>query len=223
MSAWLLLVIAFATWGLNWARRSLVVRAVGDVVLELRSRAFEAAAEHDLSFYDQFSSGRIVSRITSDSNDFGQLVVIVTDLGSQVFQAIILGVVLVRTEWHLALLLFSFVPFIFGITIGFRSLARRVTRRGMQAMADVNAAIKETVSGISIAKNFRQEETIFTIFDAANQQSYRRQHPARLGAFAGLPGAQCGRRHLHRHPGLRRRVEHCAGHRSRPAPGTCSS
>jgi ATP-binding cassette subfamily B protein len=168
-----LMVIAFATWVLNWARRSLVVRSVGDVVLELRSRAFEAAAQHDLSFYDQFSSGRIVSRITSDSNDFGQLVVIVTDLGSQVFQAIILGAVLVRTEWHLALLLFSFIPFIFGITLGFRSLARRVTRRGMQALADVNAAIKETVSGISIAKNFRQEESIFQTFDAANQQSYR--------------------------------------------------
>jgi ATP-binding cassette subfamily B protein len=43
----------------------------------------------------------------------------------------------------------------------------------MQAMADVNAAIKETVSGISIAKNFRQEESIFQIFDASNQTSYR--------------------------------------------------
>jgi ATP-binding cassette subfamily B protein len=168
-----LVTIALATWGLNWARRSLVVRAVGDVVLQLRTRAFEASAEHDLSFYDQFSSGRIVSRITSDSNDFGQLIVIVTDLGSQIFQVIILGVVLVRTEWHLALLLFSFIPFIFGITLGFRNLARRVTRRGMQAMADVNAAIKETVSGISVAKNFRQEESIFRTFDAANQTSYR--------------------------------------------------
>jgi ATP-binding cassette subfamily B protein len=165
--------IAFATWGLTWARRSLVVRAVGDVVLELRARAFEAAAEHDLSFYDQFSSGRIVSRITSDSNDFGQLVVIVADVTSQMVQVVILAVVLWRTEWHMALLLFSFIPIIFGIALGFRSLARRVTRRGMQAMADVNAAIKETVSGISIAKNFRQEAAIFTIFDAANQQSYR--------------------------------------------------
>jgi ATP-binding cassette subfamily B protein len=168
-----LLAVGIAIWALNWARRSLVVRAVGDVVLELRSRAFQAAAEHDLSFYDQFSSGRIVSRITSDTNDFGQLVVIVTDIASQVFQAVILGVVLFRTEWHLALLLIGFLPFIFGITIGFRNLARRVTRRGMRAMSDVNAAIKETVSGIAIAKNFRQEESIFSSFDEANQQSYR--------------------------------------------------
>ena len=168
-----LVVIAFANWGLNWARRALVVRAVGDVVLTLRAKAFEAAAEHDLSFYDQFSSGRIVSRITSDSNDFGQLVVIVTDIGSELLQVIILSVVMIRTEWHMTLLLFSFIPPIIGIALGFRSLARRVTRRGMQAMADVNAAIKETVSGISIAKNFRQEESIFGVFDAANQLSYR--------------------------------------------------
>ncbi|RPJ21204.1 MAG: ABC transporter ATP-binding protein [Chloroflexi bacterium] len=165
--------IGVGLWGLNWARRSLVVRAVGDVVLDLRTRAFRAAAEHDLSFYDQFSSGRIVSRITSDTNDFGQLVVIVTDVGSQIVQAIILGVVLFRTDLKLSLLLMAFLPVIFAVAAGFRVLARRVTRRGMKAMSDVNAAIKETISGISIAKNFRQEESIFKSFDESNQQSYQ--------------------------------------------------
>lgn len=168
-----LLVIGIGLWRLNWARRSLVVRSVGDVVLDLRTRAFRAAAEHDLSFYDQFSSGRIVSRITSDTNDFGQLVVIVTDVGSQIVQAVILGVVLFRTDLKLSLMLMAFLPVIFGVAAGFRVLARRVTKRGMKAMADVNAAIKETISGISIAKNFRQEESIFKSFDESNQQSYR--------------------------------------------------
>ena len=64
-------LVGVANYGLNWARRSLTVRSVGDVVLTLRTQAFRAAAEHDLSFYDQFSSGRIVSRITSDTTDFG--------------------------------------------------------------------------------------------------------------------------------------------------------
>ena len=43
----------------------------------------------------------------------------------------------------------------------------------MRAMANVNATIKETVSGIAVAKNFRQEESIFDEFDEANQTSYR--------------------------------------------------
>ncbi|MFM8370253.1 MAG: ABC transporter ATP-binding protein [Chloroflexota bacterium] len=164
--------VAFGNWGLNWLRRGLIVRAVGDVVLDMRSRAFRAAAEHDLSFYDQFSSGRIVSRITSDTNDFGQLVVIVTDVVAQFIQAILIAIVLFRTELRLSLLLIGFLPIIFGIAAGFRAMARRVTKRGMKAMADVNAAIKETISGISIAKNFRQEESIFKSFDESNIQSY---------------------------------------------------
>jgi len=167
------LLIGIGLWGLNWARRSLVVRAVGDVVLDLRTRAFRAAAEHDLSFYDQFSSGRIVSRITSDTNDFGQLIIIVTDVGAQFVQAFILGVVLFRTDLKLSFLLTAFLPVIFAIASGFRILARRVTRRGMKAMSEVNAAIKETISGISIAKNFRQEDSIFQSFDESNQQSYQ--------------------------------------------------
>jgi ATP-binding cassette subfamily B protein len=43
----------------------------------------------------------------------------------------------------------------------------------MRAMANVNAAIKETVSGIAVAKNFRQETGIYGEFDAANRQSYK--------------------------------------------------
>jgi ATP-binding cassette subfamily B protein len=166
-------LVGVADWGLNWARRSLSVRVLGDVVLDLRTRAFRAAAEHDLSFYDQFSSGRIVSRINSDTNDLSNLVMIVTDVSAQFIQAFILGVVLVRTEWRLALVLFAFLPVVFGIAVGFRQLARVTTKKGMQAMADVNATIKETVSGIAIAKNFRQEMTIFKEFNTANQKSYR--------------------------------------------------
>jgi ATP-binding cassette subfamily B protein len=169
----IVLFIGVSNWGLNWIRRRLTVRIVGDVILNLRTLTFRAAVEHDLSFYDQFSSGRIASRINSDTNDLGNLVVIITDVSAQVFQAVLLGIVIVETEWHLALLLFAFLPFIFGLALGFRGLARKVTKSGMQAMADVNSAIKETVSGISIAKNFRQENSIFETFNTANQTSYR--------------------------------------------------
>ncbi|MDH5506856.1 MAG: ABC transporter ATP-binding protein/permease, partial [Anaerolineae bacterium] len=118
-------------------------------------------------------SGRIVSRITSDTRDFGQMVTLVTDLISQVFQALIIGVVLAVIEFRLMLYVLAFLPILFLVAVGFRRLARRVTRRGMRAMGNVNAAIKETISGIAVAKNFRQEETIFREFDEANVSSFK--------------------------------------------------
>jgi ATP-binding cassette subfamily B protein len=54
----------------------------------------------------------------------------------------------------------------------YRRLARKATRQGMRAMANVNATIKETISGISVAKNFRQENSIYDEFDDANCESY---------------------------------------------------
>ena len=174
---WLLLGAIFAVgvigWTTNWLRRRLTVRTLSKVELDLRSDAFRAAAGHDLSFYDEISSGRIVSRITSDTKEFGQLVVMVTDLFSQIVQSIFLGIILLRIDWKLSLYVFAFLPLLFVFAIGYRKIARTVTRQGMRAMANVNAAIKETVSGIAVAKNFRQEASIFKEFEEANLTSYR--------------------------------------------------
>jgi ATP-binding cassette subfamily B protein len=169
----IVLFIGVADWGLNWARRRLTVRTVGDVVLNLRTLAFRAAVEHDMSFYDQFSSGRIVSRINADTSTLGELVTIITDVSAQILNAVLLGIIIILTEWRLSMVLFAFLPFIFLLALLFRRMARKVTKSGMQAMADVNSAIKETVSGIAIAKNFRQESGIFDTFNAANRTSYR--------------------------------------------------
>lgn len=163
---------ALVNWGGNWIRRRLTVRVVSSVVMTLRTNAFSSAANHDLSFYDKYSSGRVVSRITSDTREFGNLIILITDLGAQMIQALILGVVMARLEFRLFLYILGFLPFLFFIAQGFRKIARIVTREGMKAMAKVNATIKETVSGIGVAKNFRQEPEIFADFNQANTESY---------------------------------------------------
>ena len=168
-----LFLIGLVDWAMNWARRRIITRTVGDVMLNLRGDAFAATVGHDLSFHDRFSSGRIVSRITSDTQDFSEVVVLLTDLLAQLVQTGVLLVVLLGTEATLTLILLGTLPFIFFVAVSFRRLARRVTRRGFRAMANVNAAIKEAVTGIAVAKNFRQEDAIYTDFDAVNLTSYR--------------------------------------------------
>lgn len=169
----LVLLAALINWGGNWLRRRMTVRVVSNIVMTLRTDAFTSAANHDLSFYDKYSSGRVVSRITSDTREFGQLILLITDLGAQMVQTLILGVVLVRLEYRLFLYVLGFLPVVFIVARSFRKAARKVTREGMRAMAKVNATIKETVSGIAVAKNFRQEPKIFADFNQANTESYR--------------------------------------------------
>jgi len=169
----LLFLMGLIVWGANWVRRRLSAQAVGDVMLELRADAFRATVGHDLSFFSEHASGRVVSRITSDTQEFAQVVILVTDVVSQILEAMILLAVLVFIEWRLLPWLLIFLPVLLVVSIGFRRLARRVTRRGFRAMANVNAIIKEAVTGIAVAKNFRQEDAIYQEFAAVNAQSYR--------------------------------------------------
>lgn len=166
------LAIGVFNWGGNWMRRWLTARIIGDVVLALRRDAFQAAVQHDMSFFDEFRSGRIISRITSDTQEFSQVVLLITDLISQLMLIGILVAALFTVSWELTLILLALTPFVLLLAVGFRRIARYVTRKGFRALAEVNAAIQEAVAGISVAKNFRQEATIYADFRRVNQQSY---------------------------------------------------
>ncbi|HET7376673.1 MAG TPA: ABC transporter transmembrane domain-containing protein, partial [Anaerolineae bacterium] len=104
------LLVGIANWGANWARRLFTAIITGDAVLSLRSDAFNASVNHDLSFYDEFQTGKIVSRITSDTQEFAQMVTLVTDVISQVLTVLILLPILLTIEWRLTLALLAMTP-----------------------------------------------------------------------------------------------------------------
>ncbi len=160
-------------WAANWWRHRRTVRVIGDVVLAIRLAGFSAATAHDLSFYDENPSAKVISRISSDTREFGDMIVLITELLSEFVQALLLGIVLIFIQGWLSLILIAQLPVFYLAAVAFREAARRTTTTGMRAMGNVNAAIKETVSGIAVAKNFRQEDTVFNEFNEANQSSFR--------------------------------------------------
>ena len=168
-----ILMLNIVNWLANVFRRQYLMQMIADVAIKLASDAFEASTLHDMAFFDEISSGKVQSRISSDTREFGNLIALVTDLLVQIVESLILAIVLLRINVYLSLILFSVIPIVFLFTHLYRNMARSVTRAGMQAMADVNSAVKETISGISVAKNFRQEKSVYDIFSAANQLSYR--------------------------------------------------
>ena len=166
------LIVGILNWTGNWVRRRLIGRVIADTVLTLRQDAFAASVNHDMSFFDEFQSGRIISRVTSDTEEFAQVVLLVTDLVGQLLLVVILTAVLFTISWQLTLALLALTPFVFLLAMGFRRIARMVTRKGFRAIAEVNTAIQEAVTGISVAKNFRQEAAIYDSFSRVNRQSY---------------------------------------------------
>ncbi|MEZ4614255.1 MAG: ABC transporter ATP-binding protein [Caldilineaceae bacterium] len=162
-------------WGFSFVQQWFSARAVANVVLALREDAFRAVMRRDLSFFDQHASGRIVSRVTSDTQDFATVVTLTVDLLSQLVLVGVISVVMLTQNVQLALLTFLMGPIVIAIALIFRRLARQVMQQAQRAQATVNATIQETISGIAVAKNFRQEAAIYNDFNAINEMAYQVQ------------------------------------------------
>jgi ATP-binding cassette subfamily B protein len=168
-----LIGVGSVAWVFNLVRRWFSARAIGDVVLALREDAFDAVMERDLSFYDKFPSGKIVSRVTSDTQAFTQVVDLSMNLLSQVLLIMLLIGYLFFINVTLTLITLALAPVIIIVSLGFRNVARKTVTQSRRVAAEVNKHIQETVSGIRVAKTFRQEHAVYDEFTDVNQQSYK--------------------------------------------------
>ncbi|MCB9150413.1 MAG: ABC transporter ATP-binding protein [Caldilineaceae bacterium] len=168
-------VLGALGWAFNFVQQRYAARAVGEVVLALREDAFQAVMRRDLSFFDQHAAGRIVSRVTSDTQDFATVVTLTVDLLSQLVLVVVISAVMLNQNVRLALITMTLGPIVIAIALAFRRLARHAMQLAQRSTASVNATIQETISGIAVAKNFRQEAAIYQDFQAINEQAYRVQ------------------------------------------------
>ena len=175
-TAWLIGAILLSgalSWTFNFFRQKYTARTVGDVVLKLRQDAFDAVLARDMSFYDEYSSGKIVSRVTSDTQDFSNVVTLTLNLMSQVLIVTIVVGLLVFINLRLALITLTIAPIVVVVALAFRRIARYTTTQARRVLAEVNANVQESITGIGVAKNFRQEQRIYDEFKPVNAQAYR--------------------------------------------------
>ncbi|HSH04032.1 MAG TPA: ABC transporter ATP-binding protein [Anaerolineae bacterium] len=165
-------LLGATNWFFNYIQQYFTAYVVGNVVLDLRRAVFTATVAHDLSFYDTHSSGKIVSRITSDTQTFAETVSLTMNLLSQLLIIIILTGWLFTVNLRLTLVMLAFTPIAIALALSFRRLARHVTRQAQRITAVINAQIQESISGIIVAKTFRQEHAIYDTFHTNNIQGY---------------------------------------------------
>lgn len=168
-------VIGISTvgWLFNAVRQWQSAAAVGNVTLKMRQDAMDAVLRRDLSFYDTFPSGKIVSRVTSDTQAFSSVVQLATDLMSQILLVFLLVGYLFTVSVQLTTILLILAPFIIATALAFRRIARNTVTQSRRVNAVVSSHIQETISGIRIAKTFRQEQAVYDEFLDVNAQSYR--------------------------------------------------
>ncbi|HEY2860119.1 MAG TPA: ABC transporter ATP-binding protein [Terracidiphilus sp.] len=141
------------------------------MMFDLRRDIFRHMQRLDVGFFDTHAVGRLVTRLTSDVDAInemftGGILAIVDDF----FTLTIMGIVMLRTQWWLALLAFCVLPIILIVTRLFRNSVRESYRRVRAAIARINSFTQEHISGMSVVQLFNREDRAFNDFETVNRQ-----------------------------------------------------
>jgi ATP-binding cassette subfamily B protein len=166
-----------------------------DVLLDLRSRLYDHFQRLSLGFHERYTSGRVISRLTSDVEAISELLGGgVLAVASGVLSIAGITVVLLVLDLPLGLVAASIFPFVIVLTRWFRNRAEVVYRETREAVALVIVHFVESLGGIRAVHAFRREPRNQAIFEDVNNRYFRANLASnRLSAVYGPGVAGMGR------------------------------
>ena len=136
---------------------------------QMRSDMFNHLEKLPFSFYDNHETGKIMSRMTNDLMEVSELahhgpenllISSVSIVASCVY--------LCSIEWRLTLIIFCCVPLLVLIAATLRKKMRDAFMRSRQSVAEINASLESSISGIRVTKAFNNAEKEREKFEEGN-------------------------------------------------------
>ena len=137
---------------------------------QMRSDMFNHLEKLPYSFYDNHETGKIMSRMTNDLMDISELAhhgpenLIISSI------SIIASFIYLSTiDIWLTLIIFAAVPFLVLIAAVLRKKMRDAFTRSRQSVAQINASLESSISGIRVTKAFTNAEKEAEKFEEGNE------------------------------------------------------
>ena len=161
-------VLAF---GVHYTQTRVMEMMGQRIMHDLRRDVFDHLQRLSVSYFDRNPIGRLVTRATTDVAALNELFTagLVQMFGDLFLLFGILGA-LFLLDVRLALVTISIAPLLLGLTLWFKLGARRAFRRVRKAVAQINAHLQESVTGMSVVQLFGRQEAVYDEFSEINEE-----------------------------------------------------
>ena len=140
------------------------------VMRDLRHELFAHLQRLPVAFFDRNPVGRLITRVTSDVESLNELFTagVVSGMGD-LFTLVAISVLMIATDWRLALASFAVIPFVWMTSSVFQRSVRAAYREIRTRLARINAYLQEHITGMRIVQLFGRERDELTRFDRLNR------------------------------------------------------
>ena len=155
----------------SWVNVAYTVRVSLGVVVYLRKRVFRHAQSLSVSFHERYTSGKVISRLTSDIDtvrsflDSG-----ISQLAITLLSMVISAVAIFLLDWRIGLLMLVMGVPIYFLTRWFQKTAVPVFRAMRTESAHLTSRFVETFTGIRAVKAFGAEARMRTEYAQASER-----------------------------------------------------
>ena len=150
---------------------------------EMRTDLFNKLQTLPYSYFDNHETGVIMSTMTNDLFDISELAHHGPEnLFIASFTAIGAITYLMFIDWILGLVLLGVIPILFLLTWIFRKKFRNDMRASKKAIANINARLESSISGVRVTKAFTNEEIEKERFEETNKDYIK----ARTNVFSSM-------------------------------------
>ena len=146
--------------------RMLCVNRIAEYVCyDLRAELFEHVQKLHMGFFDKTKLGRILARGTTDINAVRAAVSqVIPRTLIHVVEGLLLAILMLVTDWVLALAVFTAAPFLYWFNTKFRKKLHHAYRTVQESHSRITANVAETVAGIRVTHAFAREEHNLSLF-----------------------------------------------------------
>jgi len=140
------------------------------VMRDLRGDIFRHVQSLPVTFFDRNPVGRLVTRVTSDVESLNELFTagVVAGLGD-IFTLLAISVLMLVTDWRLALAAFAVIPVVALVSRLFQIKVRDSYRDIRSRIARINAYLQEHITGMRVMQLFGREADEARRFDVLNR------------------------------------------------------
>jgi len=166
------ILVVFLTKGASEYVGNYLVNRVGySAITDLRQQIFEGVLKQDAQFFETTSTGQLMSSIMNDIEKIQVAIShMLADWLRQTFSALGLLYVVMQTDWKLAVVSLTLLPFVLIPTARIGKRIRRSTRAAQDNAASLNQILQETLSGHVVVKSFQAEGHEAARFGGAAEQ-----------------------------------------------------
>lgn len=168
-----LLLISFS-FLFNYFNSLILVRAGQGIVRDIRNTVFHHLLTRHISYFHRHPVGRLVTRVTNDVeaiSDFFTLVLSTSVKDLLLIFAI--SALMLRMNLRLTLYVMALIPFLLVLSLIFRRSIVVVFRKVRTRLAELNAYISESLSGIRTLKLYRKERASHDRFGWLSNRAYQ--------------------------------------------------